>query len=154
MARPGPKPLPTVVKLVRGNPGKRPLNENEPQPEKIRRIPQPPSALKGNKVATATWKKLARKLMDMRVLGDVDVYALEQLCSWYARWHSAEAMLQKHGDVIPTSNNNLIQSPYLPIARRASEMMLKFMAELGLTPSSRSRVDLWQANGDSDDLFD
>ena len=29
----GRKPLPTKIKLLRGNPGRRPLNENEPEPE-------------------------------------------------------------------------------------------------------------------------
>jgi hypothetical protein len=29
----GRKPVPTQVKLLRGNPGKRPLNEGEPQSE-------------------------------------------------------------------------------------------------------------------------
>ncbi len=29
----GRKPVPTYLKVIRGNPGKRPLNENEPVPD-------------------------------------------------------------------------------------------------------------------------
>ena len=32
---PGPPPKPTKLKLLAGNPGKRPLNENEPEPEAV-----------------------------------------------------------------------------------------------------------------------
>ena len=34
MAQRGRKPKPTAVKVLEGNPGKRQLNEMEPQPEK------------------------------------------------------------------------------------------------------------------------
>jgi hypothetical protein len=29
----GPRPTPTYLKLLRGNPGRRPINKNEPKPE-------------------------------------------------------------------------------------------------------------------------
>ncbi len=153
MAR-GRKPTPTVIRLNRGNPGKRPLNENEPPAKKVTRVPTLPASLKGNKIGTKQWRLLARKLIDMNVLGDVDLIALELLCCWYAHWHKAETKLQELGDVIETEAGNIIQSPYLPVARRSAEMMLRFMSEFGLTPSSRSRVDLWKANGRGDDLFE
>ena len=31
MAKPGPKPKPTHLKIITGNPGKRPLNHDEPE---------------------------------------------------------------------------------------------------------------------------
>ncbi|HZK10243.1 MAG TPA: phage terminase small subunit P27 family, partial [Clostridia bacterium] len=34
MATRGRKPKPTALKVLEGNPGKRPLNKNEPQPER------------------------------------------------------------------------------------------------------------------------
>lgn len=35
MAITGPKPKPTAIKILEGNPGKRPLNLNEPKPQRI-----------------------------------------------------------------------------------------------------------------------
>ena len=39
----GPKHTPTKLKPLKGNPGRRPLNEGEPEPEV--RLPNPPSHL-------------------------------------------------------------------------------------------------------------
>ncbi len=43
MATRGRKPKPTALKVLEGNPGKRPLNLNEPKPEK--KAPKCPSWL-------------------------------------------------------------------------------------------------------------
>ena len=43
MATRGRKPKPTALKVLEGNPGKRPLNENEPKPEN--KAPRCPSWL-------------------------------------------------------------------------------------------------------------
>ena len=75
----GRKPTPNIIKINRGNPGKRPLNENEPPVKEVTRIPTLPVSLKGNKIGAKQWRLLARKLIDMNVLGDVDLMALEQL---------------------------------------------------------------------------
>jgi hypothetical protein len=41
----GRRPKPTRLKLITGNPGKRPLNRNEPNPKRI--IPACPDFLQG-----------------------------------------------------------------------------------------------------------
>ena len=43
MAERGRKPTPTAIKVLEGNPGKRPLNANEPKPKK--KAPRCPSWL-------------------------------------------------------------------------------------------------------------
>ena len=52
--------MPTALKISRGNPGKRPLNDREPQPEGVARCP---SWLCD--VAKAEWKRLAGELRGM-----------------------------------------------------------------------------------------
>ena len=49
----GRKPLPTVLKVLRGNLGRRPLNEYEPKPEV--RLPRPPSHLSAQ--ARREWRR-------------------------------------------------------------------------------------------------
>ncbi len=47
---PGPRPTPTYLKLLRGNPGKRKLNKREPQPQirpRRRRVPNFWTAMRG-----------------------------------------------------------------------------------------------------------
>ena len=59
MKTPGPPPTPTNLKLLRGNPGKRKLNANEPDPEPA--IPPCPSHL--DKVAKKEWRRISKELL-------------------------------------------------------------------------------------------
>ena len=64
MATRGRKPKPTAVKVLEGNPGKRPLNMFEPTPEKI--APECPSWL--NDEAKAEWNRLVDKMVELGIL--------------------------------------------------------------------------------------
>ncbi|WP_337135912.1 P27 family phage terminase small subunit [Proteus terrae] len=76
----GRRPKPTHLKVVTGNPGKRKLNDKEPQPK--REIPSPPEHLTDwGKMA---WAKLTLLLDGMGVLTVADTLALERLCDIYA----------------------------------------------------------------------
>jgi phage terminase small subunit len=64
----GRKPTPTALKLVAGNPGKRPLNRHEPKP--VTAIPTCPAHLMPT--AKTEWKRLARYLHDLGVISELD----------------------------------------------------------------------------------
>jgi len=132
----GRKPTPTALKVIRGNPGKRPLNKDEPQPQVAVNI-RPPTWL--TKEAKKHWKVVSKQLSDVGILTDLDKHALTMYCEEYARWRDA---LQKMKDqeVIETDKGNEIQSPWVGIANKAFDHMLKIMSEFGMTPSSRSRL--------------
>ena len=49
----GRKPQPTALKVLKGNPGRRPLNEDEPKPEVL--LPRPPAHL--SPVARREWRR-------------------------------------------------------------------------------------------------
>ena len=61
MATRGRKPKPTAIKVLEGNPGKRPLNKFEPAPEK--KAPPCPEWLNGE--AKAEWERLADKMLNL-----------------------------------------------------------------------------------------
>jgi P27 family predicted phage terminase small subunit len=124
------------MKVLEGNPGRRPLNENEP--EFRPNSPRCPSYLQGE--ARREWRRVVNELYDAGVLTSVDRAALAAYCQCYARWIDAEAQIVTGGSVIKTDKGNLIQSPWVSIANRSLEEMRKFMVEFGMTPSSRSRV--------------
>ena len=140
MATPGTKPKPTRLKVLAGNPGKRPLNDREPQPPRYKRLPSPPEHL--GEAAVGEWKRVGRLLNRIGVLTRVDMAALEGYCVAYGRWVEAELKVKELGAIVTTSNKNLIQNPYLAVANRAMKEMRTWMAEFGITPSSRSRVEL------------
>jgi P27 family predicted phage terminase small subunit len=132
----GPAPLPTAIKELRGNPGKRRLNAKEPKPRRV--LPRAPTHL--NAAAKKHWRKTARELHTLGLLTVLDIDALAAYCQVYARWVGAEDALAKTGMVIKTVAGNFIQSPYLSIANRALELMHRYEAEFGMTPSARTRI--------------
>ena len=143
MGRRGPPPKPTALKLMAGNPGKRPLNKREPRPR--RTTPRCPAWL--NKNAKTVWRRMVPELRDMGVLTVVDGEALAAFCQTYARWREAEEFLTKHGLVYPLRDEKghvrcMQQFPQVSIARNMLLALKAFYQEFGMTPASRSRIEV------------
>ena len=138
----GRKPIPTKLKLVNGNPGHRPLSENEPQPEPA--LPTCPSFLSAP--AKAEWKRIAPKLRDLGLLTHLDRAALAAYCQAFGRWREAEEGMSSL--LVKTKQGGVIQNPLLGIANRAMEQMNRSLTEFGMTPSSRTRVAAAQNHED------
>ena len=83
---------------------------------------------------------MAKELHEIGVLTTIDRAALAGYCVAYGRWMEAEKIVAEKGAVLKTTAGNLIQNPYLAVANKAWEHMMKAAVEFGLTPSSRSRV--------------
>ena len=49
-------------------------------------------------------------------------------------------MVQKYGAMIKSPNGFPVQSPYLAIANRQADIMMRIASEFGFTPASRSRI--------------
>lgn len=129
--------VPTALKVVRGNPGHRPLNEREPKPASAdpEDIPDwlSPEAAK-------RWPVIARQLAEAGVLTVLDRHALAQFCESFAIWKQAYDKVLKFGLVVKAQSGFPVQSPYLSIANIQSERMLRILCEFGMTPASRTRV--------------
>ena len=48
--------------------------------------------------------------------------------------------IQKFGPMVKSPSGYPIQSPYVAIANRQAEIMMRIAAEFGFTPASRSRI--------------
>lgn len=81
----GRRPKPTRLKVLTGNPGKRPLNTDEPKPEVA--TPECPAEL--GPVARREWDRLACELTALRILTNLDRAALAAYCGAYAMWAEA-----------------------------------------------------------------
>lgn len=136
MGRRGPAPEPTALKRLKGNPGKRALNDSEPRPAAT--LPRCPSHLQGE--ARAEWKRVAKALHQSGLLTQVDRAALAIYCQAWARWIKAEAQVARHGEVVKSAAGNVMQNPYLSIANRAMKQVQSMARELGMTPSARSQI--------------
>ncbi len=92
-------------------------------------------------VAQAEWHRIAEALYDMGVLTLVDRAALAAYCQCYGRWVEAERMLETTPKLLKTKSGYVQQSPWLSVSNKQLELMGRYMAELGITPASRSRVE-------------
>jgi P27 family predicted phage terminase small subunit len=132
----GRKPIPVELKVVRGNPGHRTLPV-VPETPKVSKRMKPPAGMSDD--ATAAWKKVAPMLQAAGLLHVPDVVALRLLCESYATWEKATE-LARGGFLVKASNGTPMASPYLHIASRAHDQIVKLLTEFGMTPSARTRV--------------
>lgn len=145
----GRKPKPTALKLVGGNPGKRPLPSSEPIP--------PAGALERpeylDPIAAEMWEWLSPRLTASKIARPIDSSAVAQYCVTYSEWRKAAEFLAKNGSVRPvyrairkadgSEELRIVDSKEWPQAkqiRNLGVLLAKLASELGITPASRARV--------------
>lgn len=153
MGRRGPPKQPTALKIARGNPGKRPLNDREPKPPSG--IPDTPDGL--TELAKAHWDRVVPALDQMGVLTRTDGIALETYCREWARWRSAHEKTEKM-PMVPLKDKSgevigFVESPYSKLATKLAPILQKYEREFGLTPSSRADIKLPDGKGDDLERF-
>jgi len=131
----GTKPIPTAIKIANGNPGKRPLNMFEPRPEGD--LFEPPEWL--NDDQRTSWF-YAIEHMPAGVLKRIDQSILTIWVVAECLFREATQKVAASGLVVKTERGIPIQNPYLPIINKQAMIMMKASAELGFTPSSRTRI--------------
>jgi P27 family predicted phage terminase small subunit len=138
----GRKPKSKIVKLVTGNPGRRPLKPGRPiDPEPV--IVEPPGFLSDH--AADEWRRVVPALVALRLFSTLDVAALSAYCQACAIWRQAMAAMRAkdakyRGLVIETKSGNLIQNPLLGVANKAAADMVRYGSEFGLSPTVRARL--------------
>src|SRR3989304_3311411 len=104
MGRRGPAAKPASLRLLEGNPGKRPIREG-PKPRPLR--PTCPSWLSPQ--AKAEWRRLAPELERLGLLTHLDRAAFAAYCQSFAQWRGGQAAFEGQGGM------------YIPANRRRKE---------------------------------
>ena len=138
-------PVPFPLKVLRGNPGKRP-KKPEPQPEQAIDVPEPPDFITG--YAADEWWKTAPELHRLGLLPRLDVPALAAYCHAFGQWRMAAESLAKmqandpimNGMIIKTKYGDAAVNPLVSIARKHASDVIRYAAEFGLTPVARTRL--------------
>lgn len=150
----GPAPLPTALKQLKGNPGKKKLNKLEPKPK----TGEPPVPRYLSKPAKREWKRLAKMLLKLGVLTVADGDALAALCEALVLWQQAKEEVRENGITIKTTaatNGKEFQvtkrNPALAVMETQAKLVKSYLQEFGMTPSSRTRVS---TNPVTDDFSD
>jgi P27 family predicted phage terminase small subunit len=129
--------------MHRGNPGKRPLNQWEPQPLPV--SPTCPAHLDAD--AKKEWRRLVKILMRMRVLTEADGMALASLCQTWSTMTKAQQKLNETGMLLKTPSGYVQQSPLISIVNSCTETVTRLSREFGLTPASRTRIHAGPKSG-------
>jgi P27 family predicted phage terminase small subunit len=149
MGQRGPSPKPTALRILQGNPGKLKLNPHEPHPAAAAPELPPPAWLSPK--AGKVWTRLRP---DLPWLSVVDVDVLAAYCWTFARWREAEDFLAAEGLTVQIwetvgegkqerSKLKFIQQrPEVAIAQKSLTMLVKLGGELGLSPASRTRIQV------------
>ena len=140
----GRKPTPTQLKIVQGNPGKRPINQDEPSASLVDVDRAAPEHM--GEMAAECWVQMIGLLAGSRVITELDLHGLELYCVAYENWRKAQQKVIELGAIVKSPKSGYpVQSPYFAIANKSHEQMVKLAAEFGMTPSSRSRVSTVKA---------
>jgi P27 family predicted phage terminase small subunit len=140
MGKRGPPPKPTTIKILEGNPGKRPLNTREPRAE--RTLPDPPKSMKPEN--KREWRKWAKILLQAGVATQLDSIAFGLLIGALVKHQEAADNVAKYGPVWMEKGDSAIPkfqySPWWVVQNREFDKLKGLLAEFGMTPSARSRV--------------
>lgn len=137
MGRRGPPPKPTHLKVVQGNPGKRPLNADEPKPKPVR-----PEKPKMSGEPSKVYDQLADVTESMGVLTEADGVALELAADAITDYRKARARARKK----PSDWRLHVRQ------EKARAQALVLLREFGWTPASRTRLRTEKQS--SDDEFE
>lgn len=145
---PGPQRQPTKLRVLRGNPSKRPLPKNEPEPREGE--PKRPSGL--SKAASEEWSRLVELTLGMRVLTEADGRMLEITARAYAEYDALAKIVAKEGYTYETDTKNghrVVARPEVAMAADAWRRYERGLSHFGLSPSTRGKVQTVASEGDT-----
>jgi P27 family predicted phage terminase small subunit len=124
--------VPTRLKILNGNPGKRPILP-EPEPRVSDAVPPPPEYLGDD--ARGEWLRVAPELYSLGLLTVVDLQLLGAYCDCFGTWVRARRELA-------SDKRRGLRNPLHSVAKTAMRDMLAFAVQFGLSPSSRARMTI------------
>lgn len=148
----GRKPKPTAVKEREGAFVKDPQRRNKREPKPRPGAPPVPPHVKVDPVATEEWANLCEWLDDMKILAQADRTLMAHYCTTYSEYLKHYKHVAKHGVSVPTAAGGVTTSPEAHQYNKLADRLIKLCAELGLTPSARSRISVAEPSKEDDPM--
>jgi P27 family predicted phage terminase small subunit len=138
----GRKPKLAAVRILEGNPSRRPIVQ-PPDPGGELRMP---SAL--NEAERKVWRRLIPGLQRIGAASALDRYILSDICRCIVRLDEAEAEITARGLVIESERTDktgnvvheLIRNPACLAAKEYRAALTRYATEFGLTAISRTKL--------------
>jgi P27 family predicted phage terminase small subunit len=149
--RKGRPPHPLGLRLLRGNPGKRPIPANTPRPKA--QAPARPRYLKGT--ARAWWDQTVPQLVRCGIVAPIDRTALEVCAVTFGFWREMCDAIADAGGPVYTSRTIAGEvvyrvRPEAALRARAARDLLSMLADFGCTPAGRLKVGTLPPPDDDD----
>lgn len=141
--------VPTRLKELAGNPGKRPLNPDEPQGSFD--VFVEPMDISEDFYGHQAWEHVLRCLSILGIMDQVDQSRIEDYCVNYSLQRRARDIMDVEGIIVPSGKGTMMPHPASRIYFAAQDRCFKFAQECGFTPVSRARVHV--TRGQSQDPF-
>jgi P27 family predicted phage terminase small subunit len=142
----GRNKVPTNLALIRGNPGKRPLNQREPKPSEG--TPDKPDWLTGE--ASDEWDRVVPQLRQLKLLSIIDKATLTGYCLAWGVIRETTEDIERNGLTLLVIEKELEDGTRLyasakvnPAATRREKALADlraFSAQYGFSPSDRARM--------------
>ncbi|MGK4186766.1 P27 family phage terminase small subunit [Rothia koreensis] len=125
---------PRALKVVEGNPGRRPL---EPEVNFDRGVPIKPEDLSED--AAWLWDLVISQMSTVGLLKPLDAASLEAVCETFARWREAVRYRRERG-FLGKNSQGVVAAPWVGVEERASREFRAWCAEYGLTPAAEKHL--------------
>jgi len=138
--------------MAKGNPGKRPLNKNEPKP--VADAVEPPDWVTGKSLEK--WQEVVPKLVGMGVMTNADIDTIARYCTMYEQFVKYLEQVRRGLDVLVIRDDKgkvkyMQSTPAATMMTKLAASMLRIEQEFGLTPSARTGIATTQ-KAPQDDL--
>ena len=101
-----------------------------------------------SEVAKHQWDQLAPMLIDLGCLTVADKQGLACYCEAYARWCMARDTIHRDGCFYTAASGMMAKHPAVTTMETAASEMRFWGSEFGLTPKSRTRLELQEPQQD------
>jgi P27 family predicted phage terminase small subunit len=135
--KPGPKKKPTHLRLLEGNPSKRPISASEPV---CNLPPVKPRVVETSPVASAEWDRVLAA-MPPNLYSALDVSLLSIYALSWCMLDKAQHALITDGVVVQTPKGRM-SHPALRAWRNASDTLTRCADRLGLHPGARASLQI------------
>jgi len=135
----GRKPTPTKLKVLRGNPGRRPINTDEPEPKPISGSDPPAYLLASEK---AWWEHHGPALERLGLLTEADEGKFALLCRLLADADRYAKYLREVGDSYVIDTGMVRPQPEATMLRDARKHIDHLWSEFGGSPAARTGLSV------------
>ncbi len=136
------------MKVLRGNPGQRKVNQNEPKPP-VGAVEMP---VRLSPSAALVWQALAPVALAMGTLTTADVDAFATLCELQATFQLAASEKARAGfslflvttmiDSAGNEHQNIKEHPAIRLERNTAAALRPYYEKFGLEPVGRARISV------------